>query len=227
MDKIKFIKEDYLEYFKNNSYDKTHLILKEINSNWENKDYSSLICNIRTILNIIPTILGYSAGNTVAIYSSAPMVSKSEKEIISNLNSITRKWGDGVNHDITTVGFEQVGLISPAINILLAVVIKLSGDSIVMKEIEESLKSSEKQNTFKAIKDFFLSVDKNNFEEIFKQKITKFSYNLTERQIVILQEIANTPLAKQILSFESNGNFIWNDQNGPKNGFNFRLDYLD
>ena len=230
MENIDYIKKEYIEYFENRSTDfgiKISVILTEMSSNWANKEYSSLVVNIRTILNIIPTVLGYASGNTTALSSQAPSVSQSEKEIITNLNSIARKWGDGINHDKETLGFEQVGLVSPAINILLAVVIRISNDPVIVIKIKESLESSEEQNTFKAIKDFFLSVDESRFKEIFAQKVTTFTCNLTESQNITLQQIANTALAKEILSFESNGNFIWNDpMKGPQNGFNFNLKYL-
>lgn len=231
MDKINFISVEYIDYFKQNnifSAPKISSILEEMNSNWDNKDYSSLVGNIRTILNIVPTILGYSSGNTVALHSQAPTVSKSEKETILGLDSITRKWADGIVHDPSTIGFEQVGIVGPAVNQLLYVVKRLSNDPIVMKKITESLETTEGQEVFRTIKDFFISVNEDLFKDIFKNKITNFSYNLTEREIVILQQISNNPVAKEILIFESNGNFIWNDpKRGPTNGFNFQLTYLN
>lgn len=231
MDKINFINIEYIDYFKQNdvfSAPKISNILTEMNSNWHNEDYSSLVGNIRIILNIVPTILGYSSGNTVALHSQAPTVSKSEKETILGLDSITRKWADGIVHDATTIGFEQVGILGPAVNQLLLVVKRLSSDPIVMKKITEGLETTEEQGVFNTVKDFFISVNEDLFKDIFKNKITNFSYNLTEREIVTLQQISNNPLAKEILIFESNGNFIWNDPlRGPTNGFNFQLTYLD
>jgi hypothetical protein len=231
MNKINFITKEHIDYFAQNSIfsaSKINVILTEMNSNWDNEDYSSLVGNIRTILNIIPTILGYSSGNTVALYSQAPTVSKSEKETILGLDSITRKWADGITHDTSTIGFEQAGIVSPAVNQLLAVVIRLSTDPVVMRKIAESLETTEEQNMFNTIKDFFLSVNEDLFKDIFRNKITNFSYNLTQQEIITLQQISNSPLAKEILSFESNGNFIWNDpQRGPTNGFIFQLTYLD
>jgi len=231
LDKKDFIIKEHIDYFKQNSVfsaSKITNILMEMNSNWASGDYSSLVENIRTILNVIPTILGYSSGNTVALYSQAPTVSKSEKETILGLDSITRKWADGITHEALTIGFEQVGIVGPAVSQLLSVVIRLSRDPEIMKKIADSLETTGVQSIFITIKDFFLSVNRNYFNDIFKNKITNFSYNLTEREIITLQQISNSPLAKDILSFESNGNFIWNDpQRGPTSGFNFQLTYLN
>jgi hypothetical protein len=68
------------------------------------------------------------------------------------------------------------------------------------------------------LRTFFNEIDRNIMVQIL-QGTRSIVVNVPASHVIKLQELVGDPTFTQLATFQSNGNFLWNDPQGPRNGY--------